>query len=81
MQFLKLCAELGFPVASDKTYFPRTELEFVGITLDAYRMEAMLPEVKVGKCLSLLREFLNRESCKLRELQALLGYLNFAAWL
>lgn len=77
LNFLKLCSHLGFPIAEEKTYFPRTTMEFVGITLDSILLQARLPEDKVKKCLQLLTEFRNKTSCKLRELQSLLGYLNF----
>ena len=77
LQFLKLCRLVGFPIAEEKTFFPRTCMDFVGITLDSCSMEAQLPSEKVSKCLQLLTGFLGRKSCRLKELQQLLGYLNF----
>lgn len=79
LQFLKLCAYLGFPIAQDKTFFPRTSMDFVGITLDSCLMEARLPKEKIQKCLQMLIMFMDKKSCKLRELQSLLGYLNFCS--
>ena len=40
-------------------------------------MEARLPEEKLQKCRSLLTEFLSRRSVCLKELQSLIGLLNF----
>ena len=77
LQFLKLCAYTGFPIAEEKTFFPRTSMDFVGISLDSCSMEAKLPVDKVSKCLHLLEEFFGEKSCRLRELQRLLGFLNF----
>ena len=79
LQFLKLCAYLGFPTAQDKIFFPRTSMDFVGITLDSSLMEARLPKEKIQKCLQMLIMFMDKKSCKLRELQSLLGYLNFCS--
>ena len=66
---------LCIPTAADKTQGPCTCLEFMGIILDSVRMEARLPYDKVGRIQTSL-EF--RKSCTLRELQALIGTLNFA---
>ena len=52
-------------------------MDFVGITLDSQLMEARLPLDKVAKCHSLIDEFINRKSCKKREMESLIGYLNF----
>ena len=38
--FINLCKEIGVPLAPDKTVAPCRVIEFLGITLDAERMEA-----------------------------------------
>ena len=40
-------------------------------------MEARLPEEKLQKCRNLLTDFLSRRSVCLKELQSLIGLLNF----
>ena len=50
----------------------------MGITLDVTRSLAMLPEDKLSRCRELLREAIARKTMTLRELQSLLGHLNFA---
>lgn len=69
---------LNIPVAVDKTQGPKTVLEFMGIILDSERMEARLPPDKVERIQLALASFNRRKSCTLRELQSLIGTLNFA---
>jgi len=77
--FVSLCNHLGVPLAPGKTVGPGTALQFAGITLDSVRMEARLPEEKLQKCPNLLTDFLSRRSVRLilKELQSLIGLLNF----
>ena len=53
-------------------------LQFAGILLDTGLMEARFPEDKLEKCCSQLTGFLSRKSVSLKELQSLIGLLNFA---
>ena len=57
---------------------PDRALQFAGITLDTELMEVRLPEEKLDKCLSQLSYFCSRKSVTLKELQSLIGLLNFA---
>ena len=75
--FLSMCSDIGVPIAFDKTFSPNTTMTFVGISLCTVRLEASLPPDKLEKCKQLLHSFLTRHSCTLRELQSLIGYLNF----
>ncbi|XP_044128316.1 uncharacterized protein LOC122921997 isoform X1 [Bufo gargarizans] len=71
-------ARFGVPLAVEKTVGPVTELCFLGIVIDTVRMECRLP---ADKLLDLRREIsqaIGREKIRLRELQSLLGKLNFA---
>ena len=76
--FLSLCDYLGVPIAPEKTLGPFRVLSFAGIELDTMRMEARLPDDKLEKCRTLISTFLRRKKVKLRELQSLIGLLNFA---
>ena len=76
--FSAMCKELGVPLAPDKTMGASTCIPFLGITLDTVLLEARLPEDKLAKARHLLREFLGRQKVTLRELQSLIGVLNFA---
>ena len=75
--FISLCNYLGVPLAPEKTVGPDQVLQFAGITLDSVRMEARLPDEKLQKCRNLLIDFLSRRSVCLKELQSLIGLLNF----
>ena len=50
----------------------------MGIILDSDRMEARLPPDKVNRILESLSSLQHRKSCTLKELQSLIGTLNFA---
>ena len=75
--FLQMCSAIGIPVAEEKTYIPLTTMTFVGFSLDSWRMESNLPSDKLSKAKDLLSNFLNRDSCRLRELKSLISFLNF----
>ena len=75
--FLNLCEYLGVPIAEEKTVGPHTVLQFAGITLDTVKQEARLPDEKLQKCYRLLHDFYKRRKVTLKELQSLLGLLNF----
>lgn len=75
--FLGMCKFLGVPIAEEKTVGPNTVLQFAGITLDSVLQEARLPEDKLQKCHTLLSMFYSRRKVTLKELQSLIGLLNF----
>lgn len=76
--FLDVCADLGIPLAADKTVLPTQVMEFVGITIDVRQKETQLPRDKVGKCQNLLYQYQNKKACTLKEIQSLVGVLNVA---
>ena len=69
---------LNIPIAPDKTQGPLQDLEFMGIILDSLKMEARLPADKINRLSLLIQQFENKHSCTLKELQSLIGSLNFA---
>ena len=75
--FLTLCKDIGVPIAVDKTVAACTSITFMGICLNSDQMQASLPDDKMLKCRELLQLYSRKDSCTLRELQSLLGYLNF----
>ena len=76
--FLSLCTYLGIPIAPEKTCGPITSLSFAGIKLDSILLEARLPHDKIEKCVSLISELCHRKKVTLKEIQSLVGLLNFA---
>jgi len=75
--FLSLGDRLGVPIAHEKTEGPSTTLQFAGITLDTINMEARLPDEKLQKCNAQLLAMHKRRKTTLKELQSLIGLLNF----
>ena len=76
--FRALCATLGVPIAEDKTVGPTKCLTFLGIELDTEAMVLRLPEEKIVELKSLIKTILQKPKVTLRELQSLIGSLNFA---
>ena len=76
--FLSLCTYLGIPIAPEKTCGPAKSMSFAGIELDSILWEARLPLDKIEKCVSLISEFCRRKKVTLKEIQSLVGLLNFA---
>lgn len=76
--FVNLCEDVGVPLVAEKTELPSQTMDFVGITLDTLTQEARLPPDKLQKCRNFLNKFLKLKTCTLKELQSLIGLLNFA---
>ena len=73
--FLYVCRRISVPIAD---YGPTNALQFAGITSDTTLMEARLPEDKLTKCRIQFADFCSLKSVTLKELQSLIGLLNFA---
>ena len=76
--FLTLCENINIPIKHTKTVYPSTVICFLGIELDSIQMESRLPLDKVDKIKLLLNTFLERQKVTLKEMQSLIGTLNFA---
>lgn len=77
-QFVSMCDVLGVPIKAEKTEGPSTRIVFLGIELDSHSMEARLPDEKVEKIRNAVHSAKRRKKMTLRELQSLIGLLNFA---
>ena len=76
-KLLALCDDLGVPIAEGKTFGPLTTLQFAGVTLDSITMQASLTEDKLAKCRDQLSSCYHMKRITLRDLQSLIGLLNF----
>ncbi|XP_033758566.1 uncharacterized protein LOC117340891 [Pecten maximus] len=76
--FQDMCSYIGIPLAPDKTFGPEQVLPFLGITLDTTKMEARLPQDKLDRCRDLITSFKTRKKVTLKNLQSLIGTLQFA---
>lgn len=74
----RVAADFGVPLAPEKTEGPVTEIRFLGIMIDSDRMECRLPEDKVADLRLVVGAAMGARKITLRELQSLLGKLNFA---
>jgi hypothetical protein len=76
---LSSCTRLGVPVAPEKCAGPATVMVFLGFELDTNAMVVRLPEEKLQRTLSMVREWRGKKACQKRELESLLGHLQHAA--
>lgn len=79
-QILALFERFGVPTAPDKVEGPSTTITYLGIEIDTNRMMLRLPAEKLQDLLSDINFFISqfRQKVTLRQLQSLLGKLNFA---
>lgn len=76
--FRKCMQQLSVPLADEKTDGPSTVLCFLGLDIDSDKMEIRIPMQKVMEILQRLDFFLSKEKVTLRDMQSLIGVLNFA---
>ncbi|XP_060085027.1 uncharacterized protein LOC132564393, partial [Ylistrum balloti] len=76
--FLQFCFDTAIPIKQSKTEFPTTCLTFLGIELDSVAMVARLPMDKLEKMRDCVKLFSRCRKVTLKELQSLIGLLNFA---
>lgn len=77
LQFLDMANNIGLPIKEDKTVYPTTTINFLGLEIDTILMEIRLPQDKLTKLLEKLRYLKHRKKVTLEELQSVIGLLNF----
>jgi hypothetical protein len=75
--FENSCKELGVPIAEEKSVNPTTIMTYLGFEIDTNRMTVCIPCHKLHELKALITAFLNRKKISLRDLQRLVGKLNF----
>ena len=75
---LRICSDLGVPVADEKVEGPVTRLTFLGIEMDTDRWELRLPREKLHRIRSLVVSWRSKKACTKRELLSLIGQLQHA---
>jgi len=70
---------LGLSFKPKKTVRPTTRLEFLGLELDSEAMEVRLPTTKLDYLREVLLDWEMQSHCSLKELQEIIGYLQFCA--
>ena len=74
----KLCQMLGVPLAEDKTIGPDQTMVFLGVELSSLLMIARLPKEKLERYNTALSEMVKARTTKLKNMQSLIGCLQFA---
>lgn len=73
-----MAAELGIPLAEDKTEGAVTPLVYLGIQLDMEAGTSHLLECRLSALREIITALLPWKKCTLKELQEELGHLHFA---
>ena len=74
-----LLRDLGVHVAEEKSVFQTQIIEFLGVLYDFVQMTISLPEEKMVEIKQLLRIWLKKKDMTVKQLQKLVGKLQFAA--
>ena len=79
-QTLSAFSQLGVPVAPEKVEGPVTCIKFLGLDVDTVAMQVRIPDDKLKDLKTLIDKVIEKEHKKitLKELQSLIGKLNFA---
>ena len=77
--FLKLCSDIGVPLAPEKTTSPATDTVFLGILLDTMAWLAKLPQDKVLEYVTDVQQVLGKKKVTRKVLESVAGKLSFAA--
>ena len=78
-ELIHLLSELGFGINWEKAVAPTQRLTFLGIEIDTVLRQLCLLESKLCELRELLSDTLLKQSITKRDLQSLVGKLNFAA--
>ena len=76
--FEQLCKRIGVSIKTAKTIYPTASLTIYGIEVDSVLMEARLPQDKLINLRAILSQTRSKQKIKLKDLQSLIGHLNFA---
>ena len=77
-KFLLMCKDIGIPIYAKKTFLPNTIMSFLGFEIDTLKKEFRLPLDKIEQCQKELLHLLGKKKAELREVQSVVGLLNFA---
>ncbi len=75
--FRSVCDQLGVPIAEEKTMGPSQVITYLGLEIDTIQQLVRVPAVKVLALRQQINRFLGKSKLSLREIQSLVGSLNF----
>jgi hypothetical protein len=77
--FRSLCDYMGVPLAEENTIGPACIIIFLGLEIDTLEMVKRIPQDKLVEVRHKLHMVLSKKKVTLKELQSLVGLLNFCA--
>lgn len=75
--FQSIMQELGVPLADEKTEGPTQIIIFLGLELDSQKMVVRIPLAKIDEVIQKIKCTLTKKAVTLKEMQSLIGSLNF----
>ena len=72
-QFLKVCLELGVPIAHEKTEGPVQIITYLGLEIDTVRGQVCIPREKLEKARVAIDKALSAQKMSLSQVQSLIG--------
>lgn len=75
--FQEVMSELGVPLAEEKTEGPTEILVFLGLLLNSKDMTVRIPSEKIAQIREKILYVLSKQKVTLKEMQSLIGSLNF----
>lgn len=75
--FKAMCERFGVPIASEKTEGPVQVITYLGLEIDSANLQVRVPGEKVEALLGMLEEYTSKSKVTLRQMQSLIGSLNF----
>lgn len=79
LNMAKLLEVLGIEEGQDKACSPDTSMVVLGILFNTVTMTMSLTPQKMDEIIQELKKWKNKQKCSLRQMQSLIGKLNFAA--
>ena len=76
-KFIAMCRLLGIPIAEEKTVLPCTALVFLGLIIDTDSQQIKIPTDKLLACRDKLCSVQNKKELSLKQIQSLIGTLQF----
>ena len=71
------CAEIGLPLAEEKTVLPTTHITFLGLSIDSETQTIGVPLDKISRAQVELEKLIRAKKTKVRQILSIAGLLNF----
>ena len=76
-KFLSICKDINIPISFKKTVYPTQCINFLGFEINTLSQTIRLPNDKLERAKNEISALLDKNKCTLKELQSLLGLLQF----